>query len=114
MLKGSRRWRFAAFRAGDGLLSTIRRGAILGSEDSRVLTDYIQAAMGRAEYERMEDGAWFARIPGFDGLWASGATVEATRQELRESLEDWLLLGLRLGHALPVVDGLDLNAKDVA
>lgn len=32
-------------------------------------------------------------------------------EELRSTLEDWLLLGLQLGHELPVIDGLDLNRK---
>jgi hypothetical protein len=26
-------------------------------------------------------------------------------------LEDWLLLGLQLGHKLPVIDGINLNRK---
>ena len=34
-------------------------------------------------------------------------------RELRSVLEDWLLLGLKLNHRLPVVGGVDLN-KDMA
>lgn len=36
-----------------------------------ILTTYIEAGMTRAEYEQREDGAWFGRIPGLQGLWAN-------------------------------------------
>jgi hypothetical protein len=32
---------------------------------------------------------------------------------LRSTLEDWLWLGLKLGHQLPVIDGIDLNREPV-
>jgi len=80
-----------------------------------MLTDYINAALKRAEYEKMEDDeGWFARIPDLPGLWAQGKSVEETRQNLQSALEDWILVGLHLGHQLPVVDGIDLNARNVA
>ena len=53
------------------------------------------------------------RIPGFEGLWASGDTQDAVQQELPSVLEDWVLLGLRLGHRMPVADGFDLNVLSV-
>ncbi|HUM67717.1 MAG TPA: type II toxin-antitoxin system HicB family antitoxin, partial [Chloroflexota bacterium] len=31
--------------------------------------------------------------------------------ELRSVLEDWLLVGLKLGHPLPVLAGIDLNQE---
>lgn len=80
-----------------------------------MLTDYFDAAMRHAVYETMEDDeGWFATIPDFPGLWASEKTVEATRADLRSALEDWILLGLRQGEPLPVVDGIDLNVPRVA
>lgn len=74
-----------------------------------MLVRYIKAAMHRATYELIEDGTYFAEIPGFDGLWANAETLKATRDELEEVLEGWIILGLRLGHTLPVVDGIDLT-----
>lgn len=80
-----------------------------------MLTDYINAALKRAQYEKMEDDeGWFATIPGFPGLWAHGKTIEETRQELKSTLEDWILVGVRLGHQLPIIDGIDLNVRNVA
>jgi hypothetical protein len=40
---------------------------------------------------------------------AFGASLRACEQELHSTLEDWLLLGFKLGHPLPVIDGIDLN-----
>ncbi len=54
------------------------------------LLEYLKAAMRRAEYERLEDGTFYAHIPGFEGLWASGPNVEDTRTELLEVLDEWL------------------------
>jgi len=80
-----------------------------------MLTDYIRAAMRHAKYELLpESGTYYGSIPDFQGVWANASTLEDCRQELQEVLEDWMLLSLRHGHRLPVVDGLDLNAKDVA
>lgn len=74
-----------------------------------ILTDYIAAAMRRARYELLEDGTYYGEIPGFQGVYANEPTLEACRQSLQEALEGWLLLGLRLGHTLPEVDGISLN-----
>lgn len=74
-----------------------------------MLTEYLQAAMRLAEYEDLGDEGWFGHIPGFDGVWANADSVEDVRRELRSVLEGWILLGLRLGHELPTVDGLRLT-----
>ena len=72
-----------------------------------MLTRYIQAAMSKAKYEILEDDGTFAgTIPGFGGVWANAKTLEACRQELQEVLEDWIVVGLRLGHDLPRVKGV--------
>ena len=79
-----------------------------------MLTEYIQQAMRRAKYELMENGRFFGRIPQCQGLWAEGTSLEECRDELQSTLEDWLLLGLQLGHTLPVFEGIDLNRKELA
>ena len=73
-----------------------------------MLITYIQSAMRLARYEILEDKQFYGEIPGFDGVWAQSSTLEACREELQSALEDWLILGLRMGHKLPVVDGIKL------
>lgn len=72
-----------------------------------MLTAYIQAAMRHARYEMIEDvRPFFGSIPECAGVWASGESLESCRDELQSALESWIVLGLRLGHSLPVIDGL--------
>jgi predicted RNase H-like HicB family nuclease len=80
-----------------------------------VLTAYINAAMRKARYEILPDGeGYFGTIDGLQGVWANAETLEACREELREVLEEWIVLGLRMGHTLPVMEGIDLNVREVA
>lgn len=67
--------------------------------------------MQLAEYEMIEDEEYrhIGTIPGLQGLWAGAPTLEACRVELEETLEDWILVGIRLGHTFPSIDGIDLN-----
>lgn len=77
-----------------------------------MLTDYIRAAMQTAYYEILsDDGTYYGEIPGFQGVWANADTLEACRQELQEVLEEWIVLGLRLGHRLLEVDGIRLTGE---
>jgi len=81
------------------------------SRSAAMLTKYIEAAMRHAEYEIIEDDqSFYGHIPGFSGLWANASTLEACREELQSTLEDWILIGIRRKIALPVVEGIDLMA----
>jgi hypothetical protein len=79
-----------------------------------MLSEYFRAALGLAQYERLEDGTWAGTIPGFAGLLGSGGNRDSCEQDLASALEDWTLLGLQLGHPLPVVGDLDLNLQQAA
>ena len=57
-----------------------------------MLTAYITAAMARARYRIIDDGTYFGEIPGLRGVWADAKTLEASRSELQEVLEDWLVV----------------------
>ena len=76
-----------------------------------MLIEYIQAAMTHAAFEQMEEGRYFGTIPPCQGVWADGDTVEATRETLREVLEDWLIVSYRHGLNIPVVEGWDINIR---
>jgi predicted RNase H-like HicB family nuclease len=77
-----------------------------------MLSNYIQAAMRQAEYEILtDDSSLYGQIPEFQGVWANAPTLEACREELQEVLEGWIILGLRNGHTLPVIDGMNLTPE---
>jgi predicted RNase H-like HicB family nuclease len=79
-----------------------------------MLADYIQVALESADYKKLEDGSWFTEIPGFDGVWANGKSVEECRKELVEVLEEWLLLKIRDKDPIPRLKGVELRIKEVA
>ena len=79
-----------------------------------MLTAYIIAAMRRARYKILEDNTYYGEIPGFKGVLANAETLEDCRQLLQEVLEDWLVLGIKLGHELPVIDSIRLAPVEVA
>ena len=78
-----------------------------------ILTGYIDMALARAEYDKLEDGTFSGRIPGCKGVIAFGKTLRECETELQPTLEDWIFVGLKLGHPLPVIDGFDLNKEPV-
>ena len=76
-----------------------------------VLSDYVDQAMAQAVYDKLEDGTFAGRIPACQGVVAFSGSLRECESELQSILEDWVLVGLRLGHLLPVLGGIDLNKE---
>jgi len=76
-----------------------------------ILTEYVREAMEQAVYDKLEDNTFAARIPACPGVVAFAPTLYRCERELRSTLEDWILLGLKLGHPLPVIGDIDLNGE---
>lgn len=76
-----------------------------------VLSAYLSFAMAKAEYDKLEDDGFSGRIPECAGVAAFGATLRECEGGLQSTLEDWVLVGLKLKHALPVLEGIDLNRE---
>jgi predicted RNase H-like HicB family nuclease len=76
-----------------------------------ILSGYIDEALGKAVYDKLEDGSFAGKIPPCPGVVAFGATLVGCERELRSTLEDWILVGLKLGHPLPVLAGIDLSRR---
>jgi len=79
-----------------------------------MLLEYTQKALEKAQYKKLDDGTWFAEIPGFEGVWANANTVEECRTQLLEVLEEWLILKLRDNDPIPEIEGVSLKIKEVA
>ena len=75
------------------------------------LTAYIEAAMELARFDKLEDGSFAGEIARLPGVIAFGKTLKQCEAELRSTLEDWILVGLRLGHRLPKLAGINLNKR---
>lgn len=81
-----------------------------------MLSKYLQKAMKKAHYELLPDKeGYFGKIEELQGVWANAETLEKCREQLREVLEEWILLSLKMGHHIPVIENIDLNQiKEVA
>ena len=80
-------------------------------EKNFILTDYVEASLSLAKYEELDDSTFCGRIPDCPGVIAFGPNLKVCRLEVQSVLEDWILVGLKLGHTLPVIAGIDLNQE---
>lgn len=76
-----------------------------------ILTGYVDQLMNQAVYDKLDDGTFSGRIPTCKGVISFGDTLRECDDELRSTLEDWVLVGLKLGHNLPVINDIDLNTR---
>jgi predicted RNase H-like HicB family nuclease len=76
-----------------------------------ILTDYVEEAMSSAVYDKLDDGTFAGRIPECKGVIAFASALRDCESELRSTLEDWILLALKLNHPLPVIGDIDLNKE---
>jgi len=76
-----------------------------------ILSKYIDSAMHVATYDKLEDDSFSGKIDLCKGVITFAKTLKECESELQSVLEDWILVGLKLGHKLPIIDGIDLNKK---
>ncbi|MBK6407960.1 MAG: type II toxin-antitoxin system HicB family antitoxin [Holophagales bacterium] len=78
-----------------------------------MILDYLSAALESAHYELIEDEEpFYASVPGLEGVWATGKSLEECRRNLSSAIEDWILFSVRMGAELPPVAGVTLIVPD--
>jgi predicted RNase H-like HicB family nuclease len=76
-----------------------------------ILSEDVEQATAQAVYDTPTDGTFSGRIPPCKGVIAFGVILQECEGELRSTLEEWMLVGFKLGHTLPVIAGSDLNKE---
>ncbi|HAW50627.1 TPA: hypothetical protein DCX16_06735 [bacterium] len=76
-----------------------------------MLQEYLENAMSKAVYEKLDDGSYSGKIPVCPGVIAFGKTLYECQRELCSVLEGWMIVKLRHADQLPVINGIDLNPK---
>lgn len=66
-----------------------------------MLSEFIEQQLKKARYKILKNGIYFGFIPDIKGVWASAKRLEYCREELREVLENWLLLKVRNQEKIP-------------
>ncbi len=69
-----------------------------------MLLNYLNAALDRATYEKIEDEEpYYGEIPEIQGVWATGSTLEDCRRNLVKALEDWVFFSIYRGESVPEI-----------
>ena len=76
-----------------------------------MISRYVARALERAQYRVLEDGTFAATVRGLRGVIGTGATLEACRGDLTEVIEEWVLVRVARGLAIPVLDGARIKVR---
>lgn len=75
-----------------------------------MIMEYINAALGRARYELIEDEEpYYGEVPELKGVWATGKTLEECRRNLAEVIDGWLVVRLKKGLNIPPIDNIKVE-----
>lgn len=75
-----------------------------------MLSSFLKEKLNSASYKILADKTYFGEVKGARGVWANAKTLEKCRTELKEVLEDWLLLKIKSGDTVPGLR-LDFNRR---
>jgi predicted RNase H-like HicB family nuclease len=77
-----------------------------------MIVQYLDEAVRRARFTG-EPGACSATVPGFRGVVAIASTLSACRRQLREVVEEWLLLRVARGMRIPKLGSVEVRIRRV-
>jgi predicted RNase H-like HicB family nuclease len=76
------------------------------------ISQYVNAALAMAEYERDENGVVIALVPEASGFFAQGDNFEEARRNLQDVIEGNIALALQLNLPLPAIKGVVIEERD--
>jgi predicted RNase H-like HicB family nuclease len=82
-----------------------------------MISEYLDKAMQYAQFKRLVDGTIFGSFPkhlGLRGAWSDADTEVESRTELREVLEDWILVRISKQLPIPTIDGVSIDVDSPA
>ena len=76
-----------------------------------MIRSYLDAALSRARHTHFEDGSYGAEVRGLRGVIATGSTIEVCRKELEEAVEEWVLVRVSKGLAVPALGTVKIRVR---
>lgn len=76
-----------------------------------MIREYVEQALRRANYEKLEDGTFYADVTGLQGVLATGQTLEKCRAQLAEVVEEWILIRVANGLKVPLLGRAEIRVK---
>lgn len=78
-----------------------------------MIREYIEAALDRAHYELIEDDEpFYGEVPGLQGVWASGKTLEECRARLADVVDGWILIRISRGLEIPKLGDYEITLPE--
>ncbi len=78
------------------------------------MTDYVNAALEIAEYEREEDGSITATVPELEEAYTCGYTYEDARIYLMDVIEGNIIMDLQLGRPIQQISGVKMSVDEIS
>lgn len=66
-----------------------------------MIRQYVEEALRGARYDKLEDGTFYGEVPRLRGVLATAETLEDCRNQLAEVVEEWVLVRVAKGLAVP-------------
>ena len=76
-----------------------------------MISRYVDAALRKAQYSVVDDGAFCATVPGLRGVIATAQTLEGCRDELAEVVEEWVLVRVARGLSVPRLGQITVQVR---
>ena len=74
-----------------------------------MITEYIDSVLKNAKYELLEDWTYYWEIDWFEWVWANANSLANCQNELKETLEEWIVIKIRKSGFIPTLENYDLN-----
>jgi predicted RNase H-like HicB family nuclease len=76
-----------------------------------MIREYVDRALRRAQYDKLDDGTFCAEVPALRGVLATGDTLEECRDQLAEVVEEWVLVRISRGLDVPPLDDIEVKVS---
>ncbi len=76
-----------------------------------MIRQYVEEALRNARYEKLEDGNFYGEVPRLQGVLATAKTLEDCRNQLAEVVEEWVLVRVARGLAIPPLGKIEVKVK---
>lgn len=76
-----------------------------------MIREYVEEALRRARYDKLEDGTYCAEVPRLRGVLAIGETLEECRDQLAEVVEEWVLVRVAKRLSVPPLGRIEVKVR---
>lgn len=76
-----------------------------------MIREYLDRALRNAHYDMLEDGGYVGEVADLQGVLATARSLEECRDQLAEVIEEWVLVHIARGLAVPPLDGVVVSVS---